>query len=403
MGNFSGGEQPPARADTRDEGPVQEQVALPTWDLLIGKLYEGVTAPGGFQEFIEVLAQVLPARSATLLVRHENTAAIKELWQYGVPRGSMERYALEFAHEDMLAQHIIAAPIAHFYASNLDLPDQESIPHTRFFKEWVIPQGMAYAAGAILLREAAWATHLYVQRSPTHAPFSRAEMDALNRLMPHMQRAVQMRARFAELQLGQNVLSAGLDLLAMPTLLFDESSRIAHMNRRAKAMLARSSLLRVEAGHLLTAEREVSRKLNYELGNAIQASRGCAAKFNEVVLLPRHGGLPLMLVVAPLRVGIGQTHGAALLFAFDPEDAPSLTAERVRKLFGLTAAEADLSVALCRGHTLDDIAHERSVSPNTLKTQLKSIFAKTGTNRQTELVSLILASPAYFLCDQLPA
>ena len=37
------------------------------------------------------------------------------------------------------------------------------------------------------------------------------------------------------------------------------------------------------------------------------------------------------------------------------------------------------------------------VSPHTIRTQLKSVFLKTGTNRQSELVALLLASPAYFI------
>jgi DNA-binding CsgD family transcriptional regulator/PAS domain-containing protein len=367
------------------------------YEPLLEKLYDGVTAPDGFQLFIEALVSTFAVRSAVLAVFHDDTHAVKELWQHGVPRGAMERYALEFAQEDMLAQHIVSSPIAHFYASNLDLPDQEGILKSRFFREWAIPQDLAYAAGSILLREGAWATQLFVQRSSTHAPFSRDEMNMLNRLVPHMQRAMQMRARFTELQLGQDFLAGGLDLLAMPAIFFDEHSRVAYMNKRAHALLEKSALLQVEHGHLVVKHLETARKLNYEIGNAIRASRG-TADFNEVVLLPRDGLLPLMLMVAPVCV-TGHARGAALLFVFDPDAVPSLTTARVRKLFGLTDAEARLAVSLSGGMTLDDIANERPVSLNTLKTQLKSIFAKTGTRRQAELISLLLASPAYFLAD----
>ncbi|WP_052452193.1 helix-turn-helix transcriptional regulator [Noviherbaspirillum autotrophicum] len=369
-------------------------------DPLLAKLYDGVTSANGFQDFIEALVTSFDLKAVTLIVHHAETHEVKGLWLCGITPDWVERYALDYAQEDMLAQHIVASPVAHFYASNLDVANPERFPQTRFFREWLEPQGVAYAAGAIVLREGAWCTQIILQRAPAQPAFSRAEVDMLDLLMPHMQRALQMRERFAELQLGQDFLAGGLDLLAMPTIFFDEHSRAAHLNKRAKALLAENSLLRLDDGHLVASNVEASRKLNYEIASAIQASRGGAAPLNEVVLLPRPERLPLMLMVAPLRLDAGQAHGAALLFVFDPDDAPSLTADRVRKLFGLSEAEAGLAVALCAGCTLEDIARERKVSPNTVKSQLKSVFAKTGTNRQTELVSMLLASPAYFLADR---
>ncbi|GAC1372315.1 MAG: hypothetical protein NVS3B3_06210 [Aquirhabdus sp.] len=106
-----------------------------------------------------------------------------------------------------------------------------------------------------------------------------------------------------------------------------------------------------------------------------------------------------MLMITPLQLK-GAVQGAALLFAFDPETTPTATLSLIRRLFGLSEAEAMLSVALCSGRTLDDVAIERGTKMNTIKSQLKNIFIKTGTKRQSELVSLLLASPAYFLTQK---
>jgi DNA-binding CsgD family transcriptional regulator len=106
-------------------------------------------------------------------------------------------------------------------------------------------------------------------------------------------------------------------------------------------------------------------------------------------------------MIAPLPLADSlQTHGGALLFAFDPEATPNVTVDLIRRLFALSEAEAELSAALCCGKTLDDVASQRGTSINTIKSQLKSIFLKTGTKRQSELVSLLLASPAYFLAQK---
>ncbi|RZI95373.1 MAG: helix-turn-helix transcriptional regulator [Rubrivivax sp.] len=110
--------------------------------------------------------------------------------------------------------------------------------------------------------------------------------------------------------------------------------------------------------------------------------------------------MPLVLMLAPLRLrNAARLHGAALLFVFDPEATPSITADTVRQLFGLSKREAEVAAALCSGRTLDELAAERGTSINTVRTQLKSVFNKTGTSRQADLVSLLLASPAYFLAQ----
>jgi DNA-binding CsgD family transcriptional regulator len=366
-------------------------------DALLASLYDGVMAPGGFQGFTAALCEAFHLKGVLLVVRHAKTLDIKSLWLHGLQQEYLESYSLEYAREDVLAHHIAASPIANFYASNLDVPERDRLQEVRFYKEWAEPQGLAYAAGSILLREGGWDTQIYLQRGPQHRPFDRDELEVFNRLIPHIQRAIQMRQRFADLQVGQDFLASGLDVLAMPTFLFDESARIAHMNRSAASLLEANTSFHIDDGHLLTGDFAVTRQLNYELMNAIHASRGSGSELNGVVLFPRLGRLPLMLMVAPLRVSAGAVCGAALLFAFDPESTPPITAAMVSRLFGLTEAEAELAVALCSGNTLDDAADKRGTSINTIRTQLKSVFAKTGTKRQADLVSLILASPAYFM------
>jgi DNA-binding CsgD family transcriptional regulator len=209
-----------------------------------------------------------------------------------------------------------------------------------------------------------------------------------------------MRQRFAELQLGRNFLTSGLNVLAVPTLLFDEYGRVVHANRSAGAALKEHSSLWLEDDHVCTNDPAATRNFNLELGKAIRASRGRDTELPGVVLLPRAGHMPLMLMLVPLHLDdSASTQGAALTFVFDPEATAIVTPDLVRRLFQLTEAEAELAVALCSGKTLDAAAVERGTSIHTTRSQLKSIFNKTGTKRQADLVSLLLASPAHFLAQ----
>jgi len=84
---------------------------------------------------------------------------------------------------------------------------------------------------------------------------------------------------------------------------------------------------------------------------------------------------------------MGEAH--RLLILIDLTVRTQVCAPALEKIFGLTAAEGRLAAELSRGVPLATIAQSRNVSIATLRTQLASIFAKTGTSRQPELVALL--------------
>lgn len=84
---------------------------------------------------------------------------------------------------------------------------------------------------------------------------------------------------------------------------------------------------------------------------------------------------------------MGEAH--RLLILIDLAVRTQVCAPALEKIFGLTAAEGRLAAELSRGVPLSTIALSRDVSVTTLRTQLASIFGKTGTSRQPELVALL--------------
>jgi len=62
----------------------------------------------------------------------------------------------------------------------------------------------------------------------------------------------------------------------------------------------------------------------------------------------------------------------------------------IGSMFDLTPAEAKITIALLEGGDLRSIAAAQRVSIETVRTQLKSVFAKTNTSRQSELIALLM-------------
>lgn len=69
---------------------------------------------------------------------------------------------------------------------------------------------------------------------------------------------------------------------------------------------------------------------------------------------------------------------------------PAELDDLVKNAFGLTQAELEVVRQLCEGASIQSIAEERGVGTKTVRAQLTSIYEKTDTKNQTELVRLAL-------------
>lgn len=81
--------------------------------------------------------------------------------------------------------------------------------------------------------------------------------------------------------------------------------------------------------------------------------------------------------------------GLALLCMSAMHHRTKGTSGRLQRMFGLTPAEAELAERLASGESLETIAEVRHITIDTARTQLRTVFKKTGTHRQGELVSLV--------------
>jgi DNA-binding CsgD family transcriptional regulator len=78
------------------------------------------------------------------------------------------------------------------------------------------------------------------------------------------------------------------------------------------------------------------------------------------------------------------------VFVLTPVAAPDAPpVELVQSLFDLTPAEARVARGLASGRTVDQLAGDAGVSPNTVRVQVRGVLEKTGCERQTDVVALL--------------
>jgi DNA-binding CsgD family transcriptional regulator len=102
--------------------------------------------------------------------------------------------------------------------------------------------------------------------------------------------------------------------------------------------------------------------------------------------------LPLSVLVtpigghkfAPIKDGL-----SVCLCVTDLNAEMRLPRSPLHNVFGLTDAEIRVAQALFEGASLQEIAARFGVSHNTVRVQLASIFDKTHTNRQVDLIAML--------------
>jgi DNA-binding CsgD family transcriptional regulator len=112
-----------------------------------------------------------------------------------------------------------------------------------------------------------------------------------------------------------------------------------------------------------------------------------------MALTARDKDLPDSVTVAPARaerIDFFSRGPSVIVHITDLEAGVSLPEHRLRELFGLTPAEARVTVALFEGQTAQEAAESLGISFHTVRVHLGRIFEKTGAHRQTDLVRLIM-------------
>jgi DNA-binding CsgD family transcriptional regulator len=184
-----------------------------------------------------------------------------------------------------------------------------------------------------------------------------------------------------------------LDLLAVGVILLDWGGRPVFLNRRASALVTADDGLGMDRDGLHGATPETTAALRRLVAEAGCTSSGHGTGAGGAIVLPRPSGrrplAALITPIAPERCRATPGTAMAALIVSDPDDVAAPPTTALRRLWGLTAAEATLAREVVAGRNLKDAAAGLGVSVATVRSQLARIFAKTGTDRQAELVLLM--------------
>ncbi len=229
------------------------------------------------------------------------------------------------------------------------------------------------------------------QRLPPSAP-SGLFLDPLQRGMAVTMRLGRLQSEVASLQ-------ALVDALSTPIFLVDRSGALRYSNSAGDDALRRGQYLVLRNGGLSPRCAEEERHLKGALDSALSGSAGEPAL--SLLLHDGQGSSALLRVhslqgqATPSACASRAPSADAALFLTRVADDRRAAASRLRAAFALTPAETRLVEHLIKGENLAAIGAHLTLSRETLKTQLRSLFSKTGTHRQAELIARLLSSVSF--------
>jgi len=237
-----------------------------------------------------------------------------------------------------------------------------------------------------------------VFREGSDAAFGMMYFAVAKLLYPVLARYVQLWWLHRQERNRANAYQTALDIADVGVILLDRRLEVSFTNALANSILAQSSGL-IQQGRQLTAERD-------DDGLSLQAALQHARHFNvakrhpgqtqrAVLIALKRGQTKRALMVTVLgleRSAIDVLDPAVIIYVLDPSRDLRDLLTPLCNIYQLTNAESRLSYFLVTGLTLRDAAAAMKIRDATARSYLKQIFSKTSTNRQADLVRLMLTS-----------
>jgi DNA-binding CsgD family transcriptional regulator len=186
----------------------------------------------------------------------------------------------------------------------------------------------------------------------------------------------------------QATLASALNRVQFGILICSPGGELSFANTYARHVLDhRLGLLLGERG-LETTTAEGTRALRDAIHRASHRTLAACV----TLLLPRASAQHPLNVHVPVPQPHAPSPASATLFVFDPDHRVHSDASLLSRMYALTRAEANVAVMMMQGHSVEQVAEQLFISPNTARTHLKRILVKTDTGRQGEMLRVFLLS-----------
>lgn len=365
---------------------------------VLNQLYQTPLNPGEWTGFLSELVDATASRSARLLVMDRQAEQVHYSTKVNIDDGQHRQYVDHFVNLCPWRPELALKNPGRLYNTFHEFScKQDQFYQTEFFNDWARSLDIEHGLCGTVYHDDRYTVQLLIQRTGGQGAFPVPLTRQVNQLMPHVRQALQLNRTLA-LQQQQNLSAqAAAEKAFMPFVLLDGMGRVVFASQRASRLMSMAGAISLEQGQLRLGCDRAGFQFRQMIQRALQS--GSPAAPDVLVVFSDARSTPLRLIIEPfLQPVIGeslwQPEVSVTVFIQDPEEHLDIDQDVLARILGLTPAEARIAAGLALGRESGALAEEAGVSVHTVRTQIKSILAKTGLRRQTELVGLVLRSVA---------
>lgn len=354
-------------------------------------IYDAAIDPSLWATALHRACDFVGGFQATMFWQDTTADNVVTLFTYNVDPRYMQLYQEVYAPLNPVFPAAIFREVGSVTAAT-DLVPEPELQQTRFYKEWIAPQGMRDSLGVLLERDIARAAFLAMIWRADRA-IGQEQRRRMALLVPHFQRAVAIGRLFVKQKAENASLAATLDRLDSGVFLVSAGGRVVFANASGRRMVDAGALLQVRNSVLRAAAPDADRTLGESL-RAI-AAEGTALDARGVTVIlsdaPRERWMATVLpLVDGARRQAGQAHHAvAAIFVRSSVAADPTPIETLARRYDLTASEIRVTEAVLRVSGNEAIADALGISVATVKTHLNHIYRKSGAKNHSDLIKLI--------------
>ncbi len=302
-----------------------------------------------------------------------------------------------WAFRNPLWDNATALPAGEVFSLDTLMPRQDFVKTPVFNEWWKTADYGLEMLGANLLVDDKVSSLICVVNARGNDPPAGEQARIFEATVRHIVRAARIHRQLWTLDLMHGAAPERLESLRHGAILVDVAANVLFANAPARAVLEKGDGLILKGGCLKSTDgADTLQRLIASCARGVGPLRGPLGGEFDVRRGPTR--LCLRVTVTPLRfkdpaTGIpwlGLRPPAAIVTVVDPETGRRQLAQNLHKCFGLTGAETGLAAEILKGDGRAAAARRRGISVTTARAQLSSIFEKTGTHRQAELVHLLL-------------
>ncbi|THD64280.1 helix-turn-helix transcriptional regulator [Phenylobacterium sp.] len=277
-------------------------------------------------------------------------------------------------------------------ATDEDLMSKAQFTALEYYNDFLLPQDIHSFVTIRLARRGGVQSTLNITRPPHKEQFGDSDLEIARRLHPHLIRAFNITRKLSAVRRENDELATVFERSTHGLFLLDTDGRVRRANDVGERLAGEPEGLRVADQRLTARNLTEARRLHALIATAGANDPGRRCGGSMALATPGRRS-PLSITVAPIRgehLAVGDTGPSILVCVTDLEAGVRLPEQKLRDLFGLTAAETRLALAMFEGLTQREAAERFSLSLNTVHVQLARVFEKTGVKRQAELMRLMM-------------